>query len=90
MQSCMRIKHCICCSAQDVTIYNYRLESAQGRSANDFVRHLKAAYVEALDAQQEGEIDPSAFDWAALSRHALLSYLFRSSAGIQSAFVKQS
>lgn len=40
----------------------------QGRTAHDFIRHLKAAFVEALDAQQEGAIDPTAFDWKRLGR----------------------
>jgi len=32
------------------------------------MRHLKVAYVEGLDAQQEAEVDPLAFDWKRLSQ----------------------
>ena len=40
----------------------------QGCTVNDFMRHLKVAYVEGLDAQREGEIDPLAFNWKQLSQ----------------------
>ena len=55
-------------------IYLSVLLLVQGRSVNDFLRHLKATYVEALDAQQDGEIDPLAFNWARLSKQVADSH----------------
>ena len=60
MRQCFQLEQCI--------PPTWRLHPLQGRTVNDFMRHLKAAYVEGLDAQQEGEIDPLAFNWKQLSQ----------------------
>lgn len=57
-----------------------RVAAGKGRTVNDFMRHLKVAYVEGLDAQQEGEVDPRAFNWNRLSQRA--SKYFRYTPGV--------
>ena len=61
------------CSAQS-------LAPAQGHTAKDFLRKLKAKYVSSSQAQDDGAAKPEAFSWARMGEH--VAKLFRPAPGL--------
>lgn len=51
----------------------------QGHTAKDFLRRLKAQYVNSSQAQEDGADDPTAFNWHGLGEDVAL--MFRSVPG---------
>ncbi|KAK9814085.1 hypothetical protein WJX72_000419 [[Myrmecia] bisecta] len=55
-------------------------QGGKGRSITDFLRRLKARYVHSSEAQEDGALDPEAFNWAALGQH--VNKYFKTAPGV--------